>query len=121
MPVLRSECVDPRSAYPPPGTLLLAASSDEPVGVVGLRCLEPGQAQVRRLWVRPRARKSGIGRLLMNSAHRHAKDHGVRELLLDVMPSRTNAIAFYEGLGYVATHPRADEIIPMVWMRKLIG
>ena len=116
--ILSSECIDPRAAYPPPGTVFLALHGEEPVGAVGIKLLLLGRAEIKRLWVRPPARGVGVGRLLMAAAHRHARNSGISELFLDVMPSRPHVVDFYRRLGYVETEPFTEEIIPMIYLRR---
>jgi ribosomal protein S18 acetylase RimI-like enzyme len=105
-PVLRDECQNLAAVYRLPGTLLVAYRDEEPIGCVGLAPDLLGlTAEVKRLYVRPTHRKAGIGHILMLHAHRHAAQHGLRQLILDVLPSRTHVIDFYRRLGYTDTDP----------------
>lgn len=55
----------------------------------------------RERW-RPAHRRVGIARALMGRAHRHAAQHGITRLVLDVLPARAHLISFYCRLGYTA-------------------
>jgi ribosomal protein S18 acetylase RimI-like enzyme len=57
-------------------------------------------AHVREIAVREGFRSSGIGRALMEYAHRWAKQEGFDEIRLGVCDFNKRAIVFYEGLGY---------------------
>jgi ribosomal protein S18 acetylase RimI-like enzyme len=53
------------------------------------------------LFVEPRSRKTGAGRLLMLAAHEHAKNNGFARL--DLTTAKDNVVAqnLYESLGWV--------------------
>jgi ribosomal protein S18 acetylase RimI-like enzyme len=118
--VLQRECRDLSAVYRPPGALLIASYGGQPVGCVGLaRCVDERTAEVKRLYVRPAWRGSGIARTLMNHAHHHAAQHSITRLILDVLPARAAVISFYRRLGYTETEPFATESpLPMVYMQR---
>jgi ribosomal protein S18 acetylase RimI-like enzyme len=115
---LRRELEQPERSYAHPGELIVACVGDDVVGCVGLRPMAamPGVVEVKRLYVRPAYRRSGIARALMTSAHERAALAGFTRVVLDVMPSRTEAIAFYRRLGYTDTAPYTDW--PMVYLAR---
>lgn len=120
---LRNECADLAAVYRSPGTLLVAyAAGGQPAGVVGLAFRGARTAEVKRLYVRPAHRGAGVARALMAHAHAHAARHGITDLILDVMTSRTRAIALYRRLGYTDTEPFPTAApMPMVYMRRAVG
>lgn len=88
----------------PAGCLLLAWRLGEAVGCVGLRPLdEPGLCEMKRLFVAPSARGSGLGVTLAAEALNEATRRGYRMLLLDTLATMTSAIALYEQLGFEKT------------------
>ncbi len=90
----------------PAGCLLLAWRRGAPVGCVGLRPLdEPGLCEMKRLFVAPSARGSGLGLTLAAEAVNEATRRGYRKLLLDTLATMTSAIALYEQLGFEKTPP----------------
>lgn len=52
------------------------------------------------LFVQPKYRSLGIGRMLVEKAERHAADCGTYKLELKVLARNESAIQFYEVLGY---------------------
>jgi GNAT superfamily N-acetyltransferase len=55
---------------------------------------------VQSLVVDHRARKSGIGKLLMVAAETWARSKGAKHVVLHTRVDRNDAHAFYEGIGY---------------------
>src|SRR5207253_1996486 len=85
-----------RVDVPPRGALLLAGPSLRPSGCVALRPLPDGDSligEVKRLYVRPDLRGSGLGRALVLQALAEASAIGYRELKLDTLPTMAAARA----------------------------
>jgi ribosomal protein S18 acetylase RimI-like enzyme len=106
----------PGKYAPPEGGLWLARVGGGLAGVVGLRPLDPGICELKRLWVRPAFRGHGLGRRLTQTAIDAARKAGYRTLRLDTIGGQMQeARALYDSLGFRETapyyrnpHPGAD-------------
>jgi GNAT superfamily N-acetyltransferase len=91
----------PGEYTPPAGTLLLAKNDDEVIGCVGVRALDPATAEMKRLFVRPAGRGTGLGRTLAEAAIRFATVSGYERMRLDTLPQMDRAQQLYRELGFV--------------------
>jgi carbonic anhydrase len=91
----------PGAYAPPRGRLLLAKAAGDVVGCVGLRPLEPGICEMKRLWVEPGWGGYGIGRALTQAVIDAARDLGYKRMRLDTLPALMPAAQhLYRGLGF---------------------
>ncbi len=101
----------PAPYIPPSGCLLFAKRNSRFLGVVGLKPLGPGIAEIKRLYVVPAARRSGLGRALLERALNEARQKGYERVRLDSHhPSMTTAIAVYRSLGFVEIPPYGPDL-----------
>ena len=83
------------------GVVLVARQPDgTPVGCGALRPLEPGVAEVKRMYVVPEARGRGVSRALLAALEAAAVDRGWTTLRLETGPRQPEAIGLYESAGY---------------------
>jgi DNA-binding MarR family transcriptional regulator/GNAT superfamily N-acetyltransferase len=97
----------------PAGLLLVARLSGEPVGCGALKLHGRAPAELKRMWVSPRARGLGVGRRILEQLERQARDRGVRTVRLETNRSLGEAINLYRSSGYTEvsafnTEPYAD-------------
>jgi GNAT superfamily N-acetyltransferase len=90
----------------PTGRLLLAlrhdpAGVDEPIGCIGLRKLEKGICEMKRLYVRPGFRKEGVGQVLVENLIEESRAMGYTKMRLDTLPIMHEAHALYKRFGFV--------------------
>ena len=110
----------PGKYAPPAGGLFLALSGDGPLGCVALRPLpEPRTAELKRLYVRPRARGQQLGLSLVRRALARAVETGCRKVRLDTLPSMGTAQRLYRSLGFHETVPYTFNPVPGVTYMEL--
>jgi ribosomal protein S18 acetylase RimI-like enzyme len=98
----------------PAGALLLARAPGgaAAAGCVALRPIAPGEAEMKRLYVRPASRGTGLGRALALEAIAAAHRAAHRTLLLDTLPAMAEAIALYRSLGFRSRGPYSPRPTP---------
>jgi ribosomal protein S18 acetylase RimI-like enzyme len=80
--------------------LLVARVDGEPVGCVAIRRLDDATCEMKRLYVQPDGRGSGLGRALAEAIVDEARRLGFRTMKLDTLPSMDTARALYMSLGF---------------------
>ncbi|HUN83436.1 MAG TPA: GNAT family N-acetyltransferase [Terracidiphilus sp.] len=98
------------------GGCLLARIHEKPAGFVAWRRLpsstEPDAWEMKRLWVRPEARGSGLGKQLTKAVLDRAVAAGCPAVYLDTVPEAMAAAhRMYLTLGFVACAPYNDNPI----------
>jgi GNAT superfamily N-acetyltransferase len=104
----------PGAYAPPRGRLLLAEARDAPVGCIALRPLHDDVGEVKRLYVKPAARGSGLGQALVQAILRDARAIGYHELKLDTIEWMSDARRLYQRLGFVECSPYYHNPLPGV-------
>jgi ribosomal protein S18 acetylase RimI-like enzyme len=105
--------------YARPTGVVLIARDAEPAGAIAYRMVEPGVCEMKRLYVRPAFRGTGLGRELANDLIEDARARGYRTMLLDTLASMSSARALYRNLGFVAVAPYYDNPLPGVMYMAL--
>lgn len=70
------------------------------IGTSALRTIEPGIAELKRMYVLPERQGRGYGRLLLQTALKYCKDHGYGKVRLDTRKDLTAANSLYQRSGF---------------------
>jgi putative acetyltransferase len=101
----------PAPYQPPGGALFLAWRHAEPLGMVGVKPLEPDIAEIKRLFVVPEARGQRIGLSLLRRALDTARRLGYSTARLDThRQSMAPAIALYRSVGFCEVAPYGPDL-----------
>jgi len=101
------------------GAFLVVDNGDDLVGCVALRAFSAESCEMKRLYVDPSARGSGLGRQLVESVLDRARSFGYEKMLLDTLPSMQTAQALYREIGFVETRPYRQNPVPGVTFLEL--
>ncbi|MFN2562612.1 MAG: GNAT family N-acetyltransferase [Jatrophihabitans sp.] len=109
--------VDPAEFAPPDGLFLVGLLDGVAVATGGWRRLADaeGQAEIKRMYVVPAARRRGLAERVLAELERTAAEAGLTCLVLNTGPEQPAAVAMYERnsyapvtpFGHYACHPHA--------------
>ena len=103
----------PGEYAPPEGQLLLGFCDSTPAGCVVLRKIEDGICEMKRLYVRPKFRRHGLGRDLVLALIEKARQSPYERMRLDtIAASMTEAVGLYRSLAFQEIAPYHDKPIP---------
>ncbi len=102
---VRGETLDPASYF---ASYLIGYDEGRPVGGVGLVAHDDVSVMLKRCFVPVPDRRRGVATALITVVMRLAADRGATRVVLDVLPSRTGAIAAWRRMGFVEAPPWGD-------------
>lgn len=117
----RSLLPDPGELRPPNGLFLVARLHGEPVGCAGLKLPPGAPAEIKRMWVAPRARGLGLARRFLAELEAQAAGHGFEVLRLDTNKALGAAIGLYHSYGFQEVPAFNDEPYAHHWFEKRIS
>ncbi len=111
----------PGKYFYPGGDLLIGLEGERVVGCVAVRKLDDDTCEMKRLFVRPEARGTGLGRKLAQEIITIARKLGYSLMRLDTLEKLTEAMHLYETLGFRRTEPYYENPLPGVvyWALEL--
>jgi putative acetyltransferase len=90
-----SDVTVPRSVF------LVATLEGEPVGCGALRPVTEETVEIKRMYVREKARGEGVGRAILMELERLAGEFGYKSIILETGVRQPEAIALYTRRGFV--------------------
>lgn len=108
---------------PPTGAFVVARSGERLVGCVGVRLVpdRPDVAEVKRMFVRPEVRGSGLAAALLAAAEEAARDLGATTVRLDTRLDLVEARALYLRHGFVEVPAFNEGDYAEVWYAKRLA
>ena len=85
---------------PPGGTFLVGYRGGRPVCWGGIKRLPDGACEIKRMYVVPAERGTGLARVLLRALEDAARGLGYRVARLDTGSRQSNARGLYESEGY---------------------
>jgi putative acetyltransferase len=96
-------------AYAPrSGPTLLGYADGEVGGCIAYREVEPAICELKRLYVRPQFRRTGLGRALVSELLADARAAHFTHMRLETVSFMAAAINMYEAMGFVRRSPYYD-------------
>jgi len=98
--------IEPIQFDPPEGIFFVAWRDGQPIGCAGWRLVgEPGDpmedvAEIKRMYVVPSARNTGVASALLKALEDSARENGVRRMILETGLAQPEAMALYAKMGY---------------------
>ena len=80
--------------------LYIAFIDGAPAGCVAIRRVDFNTAEMKRLYVRPEFRRTGLGMSMAKLVVEEAKEIGYNFLQRDSLPSMESAVQLYKALGF---------------------
>lgn len=105
-------------SYGGPKGFILLALSEQPVGCIALRPLDPDTCEMKRLFVPEPFRGTGLGRRLAEACLAGAASRGYRSMKLDTLRRLTPAIGLYRSLGFQDCDPYYANPHEVLYMEK---
>jgi len=103
---------------PPNGIFIVASEAGVAHGCAGLRLVDNQTGEVKRVYVRPTARRNKLGTLLMAEIETYAQTRGLSSLRLDSRHDLHEARAMYTQLGYRDTPRFNGSTLAEIWLEK---
>jgi putative acetyltransferase len=85
------------------GGFWVALRGDKVVGMFGLERASANSLELRRMYVDPSARRSGIARRMLQYAEAECRHRGIRRLELSTSELQEAALGLYRSAGYTLT------------------
>ncbi len=105
----------------PGGRLLLVRKGGEVAGCGALRRVDARVAEMKRMWLRPRYRGMGIGRVLARTLIEAASEEGYSAVRLETLTIMPRARDLYRSMGFVdIPHTSAQPFPGSTVMQRLL-
>ena len=108
----------PSELQAPDGTYLVGWEGQVAVAGGGVRRIDNGVAEIKRMFVRPAARSRGVAGELLTALEYAARSLGYRRVRLDTGPKQAHAEQLYRRAGFAPMAPYNDNPFASFWGEK---
>jgi GNAT superfamily N-acetyltransferase len=108
----------PSELRAPDGTYLVGWEGEVAVAGGGVRRIDDGVAEIKRMFVRPAARSRGIAGELLTALEHSARALGYRWARLDTGPKQAHAERLYRRAGFAPVAAYNDNPYASFWGEK---
>jgi GNAT superfamily N-acetyltransferase len=114
----RSPSALPADFAAPAGRFLVVYLEGRPVACGGVKRLDDKTCEIKRMFVSPRVRGGGIGRILLGALEDAGRDLGYATVRLDTGSEQPEAQALYPTAGYTEIEDYNDNPYASFWFEK---
>ena len=108
----------PHEVRPPAGHFFVAYLHDDPIGCGAVKHHADAPAEIKRMWIAPRARGLGLGRCLLEKLEACALARGARVAHIETSAVLTEALALYRSAGWLEVPAFNAEPFADHWLEK---
>ncbi|MEA2218515.1 MAG: hypothetical protein QOJ35_1141 [Solirubrobacteraceae bacterium] len=108
----------PDEMVAPHGAFLVGYDGERPVAIGGVRPLEDGICEIKRMYVVADARSRGAGHALLAALEDAARELGYERVRLDAGPEQRHSRALFRRTGYVEIPKYNDNHIAVYFAEK---
>lgn len=108
----------PHEVRPPAGQFFVAYLHDEAIGCGAVKHHAGAPAEIKRMWISPKARGLGLGRRLLETLESCALQAGAEVAHIETSAVLTEALALYRSAGWVEVPAFNEEPFADHWFEK---
>ena len=110
----------PDEMVAPDGAFLVGYEEGAAVACGGLRRLEEGVCEIKRMYVAEGARSRGVGRALLEALEAQARALGYERARVDAGPEQRHSKVLFAATGYAQIPPYNPNHIADYWAEKVL-
>ena len=112
IPTINPDLLDIQKNYLNKGDMFWVAlgENNRVIGCVGYETINPLEARVHRLYIKPELKRQGIGSALLETVVKYVKEKGYKKISVHLGDEKYwESKLFYKAKGFVETEPRILE------------
>jgi GNAT superfamily N-acetyltransferase len=108
----------PNELHPPGGAFLVGCHDGQAVCCGGVKRLDEHVCEIKKMYVVPELRGTGLARRLLHALEQRARELGYDVARLDTGPKQTSAEGLYRSEGYVEVEDFNQNPVASFWGEK---